>query len=675
MTRLLTNNIRALSWVASTFYVLSLQSAWGGPAQLEQTVITGTRSERVLLDTPVRTEVITSESIQQIHARNAKEALSLAPGLQIQKIHGKTGYEVGMQGVSSGRVLVLIDGEPVSASSGSTVDLTQISTINIDRIEIVKGATSALYGSNAIGGVINIISSPIDTNQYLFRWDGGSFGSQNLGDNELSLAQQSAAGLAALKGDQWQGQANFDFVSSEGFNPYEHSWDQYGPKSFKLNSQFTLGFEPDRHQNYYLTAGLYDESTEYRFTDNRGGRFIEREKIENADRLSLKAGAHWQSNSIGDVELRFYSEIFKDKTNQDIRSTPYIDQQRDAEIKTQKISTQWNTPSHQQHSIIMGAEYITEALEQELWTQEDNERISSTELSSNPTRNNTVFYLQDDLKLSEKWELLPGFRLQHDSDFGSHLAPKINGRFELPLLANVHQQFIRFGVGSGYRVPSLKERYYVFDHSQHGYQVLGNTNLDPERSNSYQLGWVLTNPEHYFLDINFFRNDLRDLIETALQNNTSQEQGNVSIYRYINIGRAKTQGMETSANIHIFDSLQWSFAYTWLDTEDQISQKELPKRPQHQINTSVEYQAPIQGLSFTLIGHWQSKSWYDIENLHRADAWSRFDFKVNYQYTPYVKLFGGIDNVSDTQRSFFNEYDLRPDEGRFLYLGFDFTDN
>lgn len=126
--------------------------------RLEEVVVTGTRTEKKLLDTPVRTQVVTKEEIRRTHARDLKEALEYVPGLLLKETE-KNGFSVWMQGLDSDRVLILLNGRRVTASTGSTVDLTQISAADIERIEIVKGPVSALYGSESMAGVINVITS------------------------------------------------------------------------------------------------------------------------------------------------------------------------------------------------------------------------------------------------------------------------------------------------------------------------------------------------------------------------------------------------------------------------------------------------------------------------------------------------------------------------------------
>jgi outer membrane receptor for ferrienterochelin and colicins len=134
-------------------WLLPLLATWAVQAQesalLNTVVVTGTRSEKTLADTPVPTEVVDQREMARTQARTLKDALENVPGLQLTEIHGKSGFQVSLQGMTSDQVLVLIDGLPISASTGSSVDVSQYLLTEVERIEVVKGASSAQYGSAA----------------------------------------------------------------------------------------------------------------------------------------------------------------------------------------------------------------------------------------------------------------------------------------------------------------------------------------------------------------------------------------------------------------------------------------------------------------------------------------------------------------------------------------------
>ena len=125
------------------------------PFNLSDIVVTAGRIERPLADTPVRTQLLDNAPIEKLHTRDLRDALRIMPGVQLREVHGKTGEQVYLQGFDGNRVLILIDGLPVTATTGSTVDVSQVSSLDIERIEIVPGAGSSQYGSAAMGGVIN----------------------------------------------------------------------------------------------------------------------------------------------------------------------------------------------------------------------------------------------------------------------------------------------------------------------------------------------------------------------------------------------------------------------------------------------------------------------------------------------------------------------------------------
>ncbi|RLU00154.1 TonB-dependent receptor plug domain-containing protein [Ketobacter sp.] len=638
---------------------------------LDRVVVTGTRTEQMMVDSPVRTEVIDRQDIERQHARNLQEALQVLPGALLNKIHGKTGYEVWLQGIDSNRVLVLIDGEPVSASTGSSVDLSQIGSVNIERIEVVKGATSALYGSNAMGGVINIITRQSDQPlSYALRGDLGSYGDQNINGDPSSHAQRSAAGYLAARHDLWYGNLNFDGVDSDGFQPYPSSWDQLGPTSQKGTVRGKLGFTPSQGQDLFLAAELYDEDTEYRYTEPNPGNPDYRTKREQATRTTYRAGGTWQGQAFGELSIKLFSETFEDTTEQDSAATAFLEQQREAELETNKLMSQWTLNLGHNHRLTSGLDYAEESL-----SQSRLKRSSATEVEidselagQQPQRDNLELFLQDEIFIGERLRVLPGVRYQSDSDFGDHVTPKINGSYDLGALNSDHTNMLRVGIGQGYRVPNLKERYYLFDHSEHGYVVNGNPELQPESSDSVQLGWVYATPNLFQFEINFYYNKLTDLIETGLVEPASADNDWITQFAYVNVAEAETRGGEFSTRITPTANTRFNLAYTYLEAKDLTTGNDLGKRPRHQVKGGIDYN-PWSPLTLSLLGQWQSDAWYDLENQHKSPAWSRFDFKLNYQITRQLKLYGGVDNLTDTQRDFTNSFDLRPDEGRFMYLG------
>jgi outer membrane receptor for ferrienterochelin and colicins len=632
--------------------------------QLDEYVITGTRTQKLLIDSPVKVEIVTKEDIRLNNSKNLKDALENVPGISLRPVHGKNGYEVWMQGVDGKRVLVLVDSERVSRSTNGTTDLTQISVLNIAQIEIVKGATSALYGSNAIGGVINVITEPATQElSYTLQGDLGSYGSQNTSGDNVDDATRSAAGNIQISEDKWDAQLSLAYDDTDGHTKHIDPWTEEGHNGSTISSSAAIGYSPEEGYRLYLGAIHYDEEVFNQY-NSTGPYSKSYRKSEEADRLSYKAGAEILKNG-NEIDLKYFHETFNDITTQDLVSRAGLEQYRESEHLEQSLSINWNYDPSLNRRRTLGLLYTDEEIEQLQWKIDDTETKNySNEIVPGADARRIEFYAQEDVFFDNGLEILPGFRYQHDSDFGTHFTPKINGRYELTQ-SDLFQTSLRFGFGRGYRVPTLKERYYEFDHRQHGYIVLGNEDLKPEYSDSFQIGWVLSSLDNLMVDVNLFRNHLRDFIETELSH---VEADGTAIYQYGNIERARTQGMELVYQYKLLDEFEISGGYTLLHAKDRDTNLWLAKLPRNVLKTTFDYK-PFDNKHTTLRLNyrWESKSYFDNTNIYESPSHSIFDFKVAHNFGNGISAYTGVDNITDVQKE--NNNDLRPTEGRYFYLG------
>lgn len=644
--------------------VLTIASARADkPAEMPEVVVTGTRTEKPLLETPVRTEVVNRKEIERTHARDLQEALRNVPGLLLKEIHGKSGFEAWLQGLDSDRVLVVIDGEPVTPSTGSTVDLSQIAVTDVERIEIVKGATSALYGSNAMGGVINVITrKPSTPAAWRLRLDGGSYGDKNLSGKETSIAARHLSGRFALKRDAGYAQIHGSLRGNDGYDLDRSTRRTEGDSGHKGNLDMRLAWTPDKDTEVYLAPRYYDEDLSVNFsTFAPGVGEVEKIKREDARRLHTTAGATRLLKDGGRLRGWLVYDNWRNVTQQDAIATPRIEQQRNAEIGLYRAEVQWDKPWGQRHlftsGLLAGGEHLVQ--------DKTENGVRAVEVDDKGKRNLEV-YLQDDIFLTGRWELVPGLRIQNDSDFGFHAAPKLNAMYTPDWFDGVTAN-VRLGYGQGYRVPNLKERHYVFDHSGLGYMVLGNPGLQPESSDSLQAGVEFSRPGVFHAGIDLFHNRLRDFIDTDLNGQKTAAQG-IQIFEYRNITRALTQGVETSARYRA-GRFELKGAYTFLDTEDRNTGKTLPRRPRHQIKAGVDYEREDWGSVFTLRAVHQSSEFVDGQNLIESPPWTSWDMRLTQAVGKEFKIFGGINNLADTHRNPADSGDFRPRQGRFVYLG------
>lgn len=624
---------------------------------LSPVVVTATRTDKTLDDTPIRTELVTRDEIERTHARSLKEALENIPGLQLREIHGKSGFEVSLQGLSSEQVLVLIDGLPITASTGSTVDLSQYALADVERIEAIKGAASAQHGSAAMGGVINVITrrpAPGFAGQVTL--DGGSYGRQNPSGRTLDLSRQHGQAIVEGGSETWRLRLGADRQDGDGFTLDPDAWNQQGDAVLRDQLSGYLGWQPGSGQRVWLDGNRYREDAEQRFTLLAPPNLVPQRKLEQIERDRLTGGAEWRYESGLAWQIKGLAEQYD--SHSVTRSNTVATADRRAALDTSHLSTQLDLPLWRRQLWQIGADLHEEKLQQSVngSSELDGDRV---------TRNSRELFVQNDILLTEATEIVLGVRYQDDSDFGGHTAPKIALRHDY-LDGRRWRGTLRTSVGQGYRVPNLKERYFRFDHSNLGYRVVGNPALEPESSTSWQLGSTLQS-DRITLDINAFYNRVRDLIQIDEENGSTV--GGITEYSYDNIASAQTLGLESSLTLQLGPRTRTRLAYTWTDTENRDTGESLTRRPEHIALLSLDWTLPSETTSISLRGRYQSRELVNTEDRTWSSAWATVDLAINQDITPQLRVFAGIDNLFDKQRDFSDSTDFGPLSGRFGYLG------
>lgn len=643
-------------WALALAAAVSAGTADADSRYLDELVVTGTRSERPLLDTPVRTEVVTARELQSTHARSLKDALEHVPGLQLREIHGKAGYEVWLQGIEADRVLILIDGMPMTATTGSAIDVSQLSVLDIERVEVVKGAVSAQYGSSGIGGVVNVITRPPEVGfSGEFTADAGTYGEQNPSGDRADPARYSSRATVQGGNSQLALRLSASHQHSDGVDPQPRTWSQPGDEYDRSDLSLRADWMPEDGHRISAAVARFDEDSESRYrlgppvNANQG-----KDEAVERTRLAL-SGEH---GLVGAVRAGWSAirEILNDDTLKYSDSGSFDD--RRAESTLSRLSTNLNVPLGDDHYLQGGLDFTSETLQQTL--------DGVSELGGRKVRAGQELWLQDTWMPLTNLELVPGVRIQNDSDFGTHAAPKINARYDL-VQTEALSGFLRAGVGAGYRVPNLKERHFVFDHSSLGYIVKGSEDLQPEESVSYQFGGGVSWNRTAWVEANAFYNDIEQLIQTS---DTGVVNDGVVEYRYENVAEARTWGFESTVGWEPSESWRITAGYTHTRTEDKQTGNELNRRPWHQANVGVDGPLLLAGLSWSTRIRYQSDEFVTAAEGTESPGYITADLKLNYRFSDQLRLFAGADNITDEQRDFSNaDEDLRPVAGRFLYAG------
>lgn len=645
--------------------IFPVQQLWAEPAALvlDTIVVTGTRSEKKLSDSPIRTELVTEQELKRTNAITLKKALENVPGILLREVHGKSGYEISLQGMTSDQVLVLIDGLPLAASTNSTVDLDQYLVSGVDHIEVIKGAASAQYGSAAMGGVVNIITQKVQEGVSVSgQMDIGSYGKQNDNGRSASINNHhEKINIEAAQGD-FKGRVSADQYKNNGFAANPEAYPRQGDEQKRQQYSIYGAWQPSDQLLVWGDFNDYKETDHQRTLENKAPYYKNQLKVEEIERQRISAGSQFTLLDQLKFNLKGVHETY-DSTSA-ATTDGHSDGLRHSRQENNHFSAQLSFPTWYQQDWQLGYDWHEDTLTQ---TNNGIFELQNGQVS----RQRNEFYVQNDAQVTENLEAVFGWRFQNDDDFGDHHAFKLSSKYRFYQQDGVLAD-LRFSYGQGYRVPNLKERFYSFDHSSLGYMVIGNPSLQPESSNSYQLGISLSQTELWNVDVNLFYNDIQDLIQ--LDEKNADVVNGITHYSYKNVNSAETGGIETTAQWFIRPYLTLSGAYTYTEAKDKTTDKWLTRRPKHIARLGGDYSFNDQ-LDLTLRARYQSDEFGDSDNLHISPSWFALDSQMDYQISPYLSAFVGIDNLFNKQRDFATTFDYRPIEGRYTYMGLRFNWN
>ncbi|WP_181919462.1 TonB-dependent siderophore receptor [Alkalilimnicola ehrlichii] len=626
-------------------------------AQLSPLAIPGTATDSAE-DAPVRTQVLTRAELEQRHSRNLNEALSLVPGLYLREIHGKEGQELWIQGLDADRVLILIDGERPAPTTGSSVDLTQIGVLDIERIEIIRGATSALYGSSAMGGVVNVITrQPESGFNYQLEAEIGSYDDKGVGN--APHTHRLGANLSG-RSERFNYRLTADRRHDDGFILFPGATSQHGHRITHTNLSGRFGVDLNDRWSLELRPSYSEEDKRQPYRTQPGGAAFD--KLETVESHRLSGALRYDRGDGGTGLLRLSGERFDNRVENNARLTDHRESVRKASLDSHALEIQWNEPLSDRQLATLGARAEHERMRQQhAQTNRNGETTVTRELGDGAEREHVELYAQNEIALGQV-ELVPGARLSYDDDFGSHFAPSLNLRygFQWPMAGHFHA-----GVGRGYRVPNLKERYFHFDHSRLGYIVVGNPALKPEESTSTQLGVELQG-QHYQLDINLFHNELRNFIVEETQAEHGFGQG-ITVHQYQNVERARTRGVELGATFDLAAGVLLSGGYTYLEAVDRATGQRLPQRPRHQLKTELAYQWRATQAALEFIAEGSAPA--ELGGPGETPAWQRWNLRFNQAVGERLTLYFGVDNLLDEHRDVTDPHDTSPLSGRLIYSG------
>ncbi len=536
--------------------------------RMDDVVITATRTERKLSAITLPATLVNARQIRLSGALRLNEVLQEQTGLMLTSGTGSAavgggvfGNGIQMQGLSPDHTLILLDGEPLTGRQGGVIDLSRFTTANIRQIEIIKGPSSSLYGSEALGGVVNIISRMPAGNG----WNGslrvGSFRSADASLEGRIQKNKLALSVFANRNSSQGYRLNTD-------RP-ERTVDPYFSYTGQL--RFRYDFSPTTRLIAGMRAFYGVQDSYYALNSpviNVGGRGI------TADYNINPVLYHRISSNIN-TQLRLYASHYEYRQHLDSLVNGkgyYNDFFRQFFFRAEN---QTDIAVGKDHQLTVGGGYTFQ-------------QVNTSRYAGSRQQQMLHAFVQDEWTVVKRLTLIPGFRFDYNSAFAPRLSPKISMRYEL----NPRLQLMA-SCGAGFRAPDFRQLYLDFiNNAAEGYRIYGAAEfslatleqqrrdgliaeilssaysigtLKPETSLGLNLGLKYRPLEQLDLSLNLFRNDIGNLINyvpVALQNNGSQ------VFSYVNVNRAYTYGAELNANFRFSESLQISGGYQWLQTGD-----------------------------------------------------------------------------------------------------------
>ena len=602
--------------------------------QMDEIVVTGTRTEKVFRDVPIATEVISRQDILDSGARNMGELLEQRSGVTVNPgVEG--GQTVNLLGIDSKYILIMVDGQPVTGKFNNRISLDQISTTMVDKVEIIKGPSSAMYGSEAMGGVINII-----TNRRL-----------------------SAAPLAVRS--RFTG-------SREGWNPF---YLDHGKRDLRLN------FDQDwKNLRLQLDVdGLWanvDKSIKY----------ID---VDRYQKLALRSDLTWQIAPAH--ALSFWLNRFGTTEENLLRSQDIVTATTEVERTTVLLEHRWQvTPALHLKTVGRQDRYGRQfsRLDEGASTTRENETEAEVnlvyetttvtvnagaELGRDDYRNERVsggrhrrsligVYLQAEWQLLSDLTLIAGGRGDDNDEITPIYSPRLAAMWSIG-----ERLKLRASWGKGFRMPSFMERYMDWSHLQYGYAIIGNPDLRPETSEGVNLGLEYYHPGLYQVTVTVYQNRFDDMIDDFML-----EPG---LFTYKNVGQVHFNGLEIQGRWNVSRSWLASWGYNYVNnrivkSQDLPEGEPVPNTQPHMATVRLSHKLPggriSQALKTKWIAPYQASS-FDPE-LGRYVGKEHapqpvVDYDARLRLVGWLTLGVGVQNVLD-----YRDDEYGPFIGRTFYL-------
>ncbi|MBL0644057.1 TonB-dependent receptor [Aeromonas veronii] len=591
-------------------------------------VVTATRVAQPASSVLAPVNVVTRDEIDRLQAQTVTDVVKTLPGVEVSSYGGRGQVTTAkVRGGTASQTLVLVDGVRSASPTVGSTDLNSVPLNQVERIEYIRGSRATIYGSDAIGGVINIITRPDQgTNQHKFNIGAGS-----------NQQRQAAFSSASQVGEAGQFKIAGGFDDESGYNVHPLSGindgDRHGHQGYNamLDYQQGLGNNWDLFSTtrWFRNVGQYDNSSAASSNHQRNETWIENQ--------SYQLGSRYHNE-------RYLSELRGAFSRQDVydyQDTSGRDQAKNRTY-TRQYSLNWvnNLKLNEFWTLGGGADWLRDMLD-------DRSRSSGSEYPADAKeRDNNGLYALAQFD-NQVWQAELSGRSDDNEQFGRHNTWQTGAGWRF-----VEDYRLSARYGTGFRAPTFNDLYYPSKF------MPGNPNLKPEESKSGELmldgqtagvEWRATG----------YRNDLEQMIQWA-----PNSQG---MWTPQNVSKARTEGIELEGE---FDTgwLSHRVSVDYKDPKDKVTDKQLQliSRKGAKWVTQGQWQQVDGSLSWI----YQGERYSNAANTAKLGGYSVWDLAVGYKVTPALKVSGKINNLLDKEYQTAVGY---PADERAYYVTMDYT--
>ncbi|MBF0586683.1 TonB-dependent receptor [Prosthecochloris sp. N3] len=667
--------------------------------QIDEITVTATKTERGISDAPVSVEIVTEEEIQNMGAVTLRDVFEQTPGVFINPGLG----QMSVRGAGAFGTLVLVDGRRLSGERSFKYELNRIGAGAIERIEIVKGPMSVLYGSEAIGGVINIITKkPDDQVQGSLNVQAGS---NYDGDGERYSVDGSVRGAV----DELRYSGYFSFITTDPYTEKEVARPKVfnappGDKTKVPPSSSSIGYAKNNIPDSYISQTTYRDdsdvftiggSLDYSLSDRveigadvsymkeeRTSEFVGAQYPSanvlpsgkgfpvfslpiyeelDTERIDLAGRVAWQAAENLELKWKSYGSWYE---KHDTLSPVYYEdlgytERPDGggtcygEVSTisHELTAQWSAGNG--HELLFGAEHL-DAERKSPWFAEDRTPTTVGYITRSA-------YAQDEWSLTEKLDLVYGMRFDSYSEFDDQVTGSVGMMYAFNEALRA-----RVNYGQGYRAPSAPEL-YMNRNTPKG-RVLGAQTIDlslgktasdiePEASDNIELG-LSGRGESWMYEVSAFYNSIDDRIGQVSQG---------GYYTFTNVGDARIKGIEGYLGFRFLEDIDLNTGFTVMDAENETTGHRLDYTPEVTLSVSADYR-PVSNLLLNAGVFYTGDQTYE-KNMQRfvADDYTFVNLKLSWmpEFAYGGEIYAGVDNLFDDDV----DKELGSTVGTFGYVG------